>query len=102
GLKSPATQKDLLTLVNLWQDAQLVCMEVKEENLAAAKEKAAELFRASDLFQNLSREHGGREPSGDAEAKQIGETQDMTLEVRVGGFDRTIHLRVAKQKDSPV
>ena len=31
----------------------------------------------------------------------IGETQDMTLEVRVGGFDRKFLLRVVKMKDSP-
>ncbi len=93
-LKPPPNQKDLLTLVNLWEDAHLVCLEVREETVQAAKEKAAEVFRGSDLYHTLSR--GAHEPSPEPEAKPVPNSDDLSLDVRLGGYERTFLLRVVK------
>jgi hypothetical protein len=89
-------QKDLLTLINLWEDAHLICLEVKEESVQAAREKIADLFRGSDLYQNLGKGRG-KDPSPGAEAKPAADNKDdQTLDVRLGGYDRTFLLRVVK------
>src|SRR5262249_43799256 len=85
---------DRLTLVNLREDAHLVCLIFTAEDEQAAMEQAAKRFRESDLFRNLSK------PSPEPEAKKVGETKDMTLDVRLGGFDRTFLLRVVKMQKS--
>jgi hypothetical protein len=103
-LKSGPNTKDALTLLNLWEDAHLVCLEVKEDGVQAAREKAAELFRQSDLYRDLSKGRGAKDAkSPDPEAKPVDNNPDgdLKLEVRLGGHDRTFLLRVVKVPNSP-
>jgi hypothetical protein len=105
GLKRPSTSwgklksdDDLLILTSLRDDAHLVCLQVKDaEDVATAQEQAADRFRKSDLFKSLTKPSDAK-ASPEPEAKKVegSKTGDMTLDLRLGGFDRTFLLRVVK------
>lgn len=91
---------DTLTLLNLREDAQIVCLPFNgPEDEQSARDKAADRFRQSDLFKVLSKSAEVKPVSPDAaDAKPVPDSKqnDMTLEVHFGGYDRKFLLRVAK------
>jgi hypothetical protein len=108
GLERPTSlwgrkksDKDMLTLVNLREDAYLICLPfTAADDLAGARDKAAERLRQSELFKSLSRPSDAAHQTGpDAEAKPApdGKEGDLILDVRLGRYDRTFLLRVVKQ-----
>ncbi len=95
-LKPKGEDTDLLTLVNLREDAHLVCLSMPEQDEEAALDKAAERFRASGLFKDLNRPEA-KAPTPEAEPRKVPENKnELILDVRVGNFDRTFLLRVVK------
>ena len=93
-------ERDVLTLVNLREDAHLVCLPFNNaEDLQTARDKAAERLRQSDLFKSLSKPADLKTPSPDVEPKPAadGKEGDMVLELQLGGLPRTFLLRVVKE-----
>jgi hypothetical protein len=95
---SAKTGTDLLTLVNLREDAHLLCLTVAGENEEGARDKAAQRFRESDLFKHLTKpgDAKGQSPEADPKPFAEGDKDDVTLELRLGGYDRIFLLRVVK------
>jgi hypothetical protein len=92
---------DMLTLLNLREDAQLIALPFNgPEDEQGARDKAADRLRQSDLFGKVLSKSGEVKPASPeaAEAKPVpdSKTGDMTLEVRFGGYDRVFLLRVVK------
>jgi hypothetical protein len=96
SLKAKGEARDLLTLVNLREDAQLAVLPLVAEDEASALDKAVECFRQSDLFRNLSKPSDARAQSPEPEARKVADSKDLTLDVRLGGYERTVLLRVVK------
>jgi hypothetical protein len=95
-LKAKGEDTDLLTLVNLREDAHLVCLSMVEQDEEAALDKAAERFRSSGLFRFLNRPEA-KAPTPEAEPRKVPENKnELILDVRVGNYDRTFLLRVVK------
>jgi hypothetical protein len=95
-LKAKGEDTDLLTLVNVREDAHLVCLSMIEPDEEAALDKAAERFRASGLFKLLNRPEA-KAPTPEAEPKKVPENKnELILDVRMGNYDRTFLLRVVK------
>jgi len=98
-LKTKGDDKDLLMLVNLRSDAHLVCMSIAAEDKQGALDKAADRFRQSDLFRYLGRSGDTNAQSPELEAKKVPENDsELTVDVRLGGYDRTFLLRVVKMQ----
>jgi hypothetical protein len=92
-----SNQKDLLTLVDLRDDAHLVCLDFRGEDEQSAIDKAAERLRGSDLFKNLSKPSDTRGQTPEPEAKKVPNSpNEMTLDVQLGGYPRTFLMRVVK------
>lgn len=97
GSRFPS-QNDLMTLVNLWDDAHLVVLSRTPEgelDADALRAKAVEWFRESDLAKNLSRLEGGKVPEGTVTPVPNND-KEATFDVRLGGRDRTFLIRVVK------
>jgi hypothetical protein len=98
-LKARDRDRDSLTLLSPRDDAYLLCLPVTgEADEQVAREKAGERLRQSDLFKNLSRASDAQQ-SPEPEAKPFAEGKregDQTLDVRIGGYERTFLLRVVK------
>jgi hypothetical protein len=95
-LKAKGEDTDLLTLVNLREDAHLVCVSMVEQDEEAALDKAAERFRASGLFKNLNRPEAKTTTPEPEPRKVENNKNELILDVRVGNYDRTFLLRVVK------
>jgi hypothetical protein len=91
--------KDNLTIVNLRDDAYLVCVPMTGEiDEQAARDKAAERLRQSDLFKTFGRASDTQQ-SPEPEAKPFADSKregDQTVDVRLGGYERTFLMRVVK------
>jgi hypothetical protein len=87
---------DLLTLVNLREDAHLVCLSMVEQDEESALDKAAEKLRSSGLFKFLNRPEA-KAPTPEPEPRKVPENKnELIVDVRVGNYDRTFLLRVVK------
>jgi hypothetical protein len=92
---------DLLTIVNLREDAYILCLPQNADDVADARDKAAERLRRSDLFtKHFGKSADSKQPNAEAEAKPAPESKkdELILEVRLGGRDRTFLLRVIQEK----
>jgi Domain of unknown function (DUF4190) len=94
------SDKDMLTLFNVREDAYLMCLPFEAADLDDARRKALERLRQSDLFKRLTKPSDtARQTGPDPEPKPVpeGKEGDQRVEVRLGGYDRTFLLRVVKQ-----
>ena len=95
-LKAEGGAQELLTLVNLREDAHLLCISMPEQDEEAALDKAVERFRGSALFKNLNKPEA-KAPTPEPEPRTVPENKnERILDVRVGNYDRTFLLRVVK------
>jgi hypothetical protein len=98
-LQARGQSGDTLTLLNLREDAQIVCLPFNgPEDEQSARDKAGERLRQSDLFKVLNKTGEVKPVSPDAaEPKPIEDRpNDMTLELQFNRYDRKFLLRVVK------
>jgi hypothetical protein len=96
-------RSDSLLLVNIWEDAQLGCQTIElggdERDWESARGKALERFYKSDLVNLVGRLHGKPLPKEGTprDIKSIaGGMQEMMVDLRLGGIERTFLLRLSK------
>jgi hypothetical protein len=89
---------DKLIITDLVDDAHITCLPMDAaDDLAAAKEKAVQRFLESDLVRALGRPGERAASGGEPKATPVKDTNDVLVDVRLGGFERTFLIRVFKQ-----
>jgi hypothetical protein len=103
--KDPNKQNtDDLILVNLWEDAYIVCLNKwldPGQTLEACRLEGQQRFLQSDLVTKILGRTSADSPpltGQDRDRKQLPgtETQEFLFEIRLGGVDRTFLIRVLR------
>ena len=98
-LQARGQSNDALTLLNVREDAQIVCLPINADDEQTARDRAADRLRQSDLFKVLSKTSEIKPVSPDGgEAKPFpeGKDGDLTLDLQFAGYERKFLLRVVK------
>jgi hypothetical protein len=99
----PIGREDLLelTLINVWRDAQIVCLADSIPHKFDAREEAMAMLQMSRLMKMLARlpaHDPGPALDSVYDLKQLpdSETEEFYLDARLGGIDRTFLVRVLR------
>jgi hypothetical protein len=98
---------DLVILVNAWNDAQIACQSVSSmdpddlKDWDTTRAKGLERFARSELVHLLSRNSKAAKEPKPRDVKTLDDTtQEMFVDLRLGGVDRTFTLRMCKKAGS--